>query len=97
MKKKLGFKARDPLGEIRPGILRRIPVSMSQMVGWRPRWQTGVIWGPFGFRAWLAHPVCGGRAAASGRRAVAPTLTPQVCTHPHKIAIPLLGGDNGPE
>ena len=49
--KKLGFRPRDPHGEIRAGILRRIPVSRSQMVGWRPIWwQKGVNWGP-----WLAH------------------------------------------
>ena len=29
---------------------------------------------------------------AGGGRAVAPTLTPLVSTHPRKIAIPLLGG-----
>ena len=32
------------------------------------------------------------RAAGAGRRAVAPTQTPLVSTHPPKIAIPLLGG-----
>ena len=35
----------------------------------------------------------GGRRAAGGR-AVAPTPTSLVSTHPPKIAIPLLGGDN---
>ena len=35
---------------------------------------------------------CGCRAG--GRRAVAPTQTPLVSTHPPKIAIPLLGGKN---
>ena len=34
---------------------------------------------------------CGCRAAGGGR-AVAPTQTPLVSTHPPKIAIPLLGG-----
>ena len=33
--------------------------------------------------------------ADGGRRAVAPTLTPLVSTHPPKIAIPLLGGIRG--
>ena len=66
---KLGFRARDPHDEIRAGILRRIPVSMSQMVGWRPiSWQKGVLWGPLGFWA-PAHP---GRAAG-GRANSAPT------------------------
>merc|ERR1711995_232387 len=88
--KKLGFRPRDPHGEIRAGILCRIPVLKSQMVGWRPIWwQKGVIWGPLGFRAQPAHPA-GGRAA--GGRAVAPTLIPLVSTHPPKIAIPLPGG-----
>ena len=32
------------------------------------------------------------RAAGAGGRAVAPTQTPLVSTHPPKIAIPLLGG-----
>ena len=55
--KKLGFRPRDPHGEIRAGILSRIPVLKSRMVGWRPVWwQKGVIWGPLGFRAALAHP-----------------------------------------
>ena len=54
--KKLGFGPRDPHGEIRAGILCRIPVLKSQMVGWRPIWwQKGVIWGPLGFRAQPAH------------------------------------------
>ena len=42
----------------------------------------------------LASTPCG-RQAAGGRRAVAPTLTPLVSTHPPKIAIPLLGGTSG--
>ena len=89
-KKKLGFGPRDPHGEIRAGILCRIPVLKSQMVGWRPIWwQKGVTWGPLGFRAQPAH--LGGRAAG-GRRAVTPTPTPLVFTPPPKIAIPLLGG-----
>merc|ERR1712138_6324 len=55
--KKLAFRPRDPHGEIRAGILCRIPVLKSQMVGWRPIWwQKGVIWGPLGFRAQPAHP-----------------------------------------
>ena len=58
--KKLGFRPWDPHGEIRAGILRRIPVSRSQMVGWRPIWwQKGVTWGPLGFRARPAHPAGG--------------------------------------
>ena len=38
--------------------------------------------------------LCGNHTepAGGGRRAVAPTLTPLVSTHPPKIAIPLLGG-----
>ena len=55
--KKLGFRTRGPHGEIRAGILSRIPVLKSQMVGWRPIWwQKGVTWGPLGFWAQLAHP-----------------------------------------
>ena len=82
---KLGFRPRDPHGEIRAGILRRIPVLKSQMVGWRPIWwQKGVTWGPLAFQAQPAHPACG--------RAVAPTLTPLVSTRPPKFAILLLGG-----
>ena len=54
--KKLGFRPRDPHGEIRTGILSRIPVLKSQMVGWRPIWwRKGVIWDPVGFRAQPAH------------------------------------------
>ena len=54
--KKFGFRPQDPHGEIGAGILCRIPVSKSQMVGWRPIWwQKGVIWGPLGFRAQPAH------------------------------------------
>ena len=34
-----------------------------------------------------------GPLRAGGRRAVAPTRTPLVSTHPPKIAIPLLGGN----
>ena len=42
--KKLGFGPQDPHGEIRAGIMCRIPVLKSQMVGWRPIWwQKGVI------------------------------------------------------
>ena len=42
--KKLGFRPRDPHGEIWAGILRRILVSRSKIVGWRPIWwQNGVI------------------------------------------------------
>ena len=52
----LGFRPWDPHGEIRAGILCRIPVLKSQMVGWRPIWwQKGVTWGPLGFRAQPAH------------------------------------------
>ena len=44
MNKKLGFRPRDRQGQIRAGILRRIPVPVSQMVGWRPIWwQKGMI------------------------------------------------------
>ena len=54
--KKLRFRPRDPRNEIRAGILCRIPVLKSQMVGWRPIWwQKSVTRGPLGFRAWLAH------------------------------------------
>ena len=54
---KLGFRPRDPHGEIRAGILRILPPEMSKTVGWRPIWwQKGVILGPLGFRARLAHP-----------------------------------------
>ena len=57
VKKKLGFRPRDPYGEIRAGILRILPPEMSKTVGWRPIWwQKGVTWGPLGFRAQLAHP-----------------------------------------
>ena len=38
----------------------------------------------------------GGGGRAGGRRAVAPTPTPLVSTHPPKIAIPLLGGTRKP-
>ena len=38
VKKKCGFRPRDPHGEIRAGILCRIPVLKSQMMGWRPIW-----------------------------------------------------------
>ena len=98
MNNKLGFHPRDPHSEILAGILRRIPVLMSQMVGWRSIWsQKGVIWGPFGFRAQPAHlgGRAGGRQAVGGGWAVAPTLTPLVSTHPPKIAVPLLGGQWG--
>ena len=67
IKNKLGFRPRDPHGEIRAGILRRIPVSMSQMVPWRPIWwQKGATWGPLGFWAQPGHPWSGvaGRPAA---------------------------------
>ena len=54
---KLGFRPRDHHGEIQAGILRGIPVSMSQMVRWRPIWwQRCVIWSPLGFRARTALP-----------------------------------------
>ena len=40
---------------------------------------------------WKSHRACGRRApGGGGRRAVAPTQTPLVSTHPPKIAIPLL-------
>ena len=38
VKKKLRLRGWDPPGEIRAEILRRIPVRMSKMVGWRPDW-----------------------------------------------------------
>ena len=41
-----------------------------------------------------ASTPCG--RAAGGGRAVAPTLTPLVSTHPPKIAIPVLGGSSAP-
>ena len=42
-------------------------------------------------------PSLGPGPCAGGRRAVAPTQTPLVSTHPPKIAIPLLGGmSHGP-
>ena len=86
--KKLGFRPRDPHGEIRAGILRILPPEMSKTVGWRPIWwQKGVIWGPLGFRARPAHP------AGGGGRAVAPTLTPLVSTHPPKNCYPPAGGN----
>ena len=68
VKKKLGFGPRDPHGEIRAGILCRIPVLKSQMVPRRPIWwRKGVTWGPLGFRAQPAHPwaAVAGRPAAS--------------------------------
>ena len=47
--KKIGIQAPGPHGEIRAGILFRIPGLKSQMVGWRPIWwQKGVTWGPLG-------------------------------------------------
>ena len=36
--KKLGFRPRDPHGEIRARILRILPPEMSKTVGWRPIW-----------------------------------------------------------
>ena len=70
--KKLGVRPRDPHGQIRAGILCRIPVLKSQMVGWRPIWwQKGVIWGPLGFRAALAHPWAQG-GGVGGSQALKP-------------------------
>ena len=82
----MGFRPRDPHGEIRAGILSRIPVLRSQMVGWRPIWwQKGVTWGPLGFRARPAHPAHGtefyGKSAAADPSTESakkgPTLEPQ--------------------
>ena len=57
VEKKLSSRGRDLSGEIRAEILHRTPLRMSKTVGWRPDWcQKGVIWGPLGFRAALAHP-----------------------------------------
>ena len=79
VKKKLRLRGRDPPSQNRAAILRLGAVSMSKMVARRPIWwQKGVIWGPLGFRAQLAHPCAGG----GGRRAVAPTLTPLVSLPP---------------
>ena len=55
--KKLRLRGRDPPSQNRAAILRLGAVSMSKMVARRPIWwQKGVIWGPLGFRAALAHP-----------------------------------------
>ena len=89
MEKRSGFGPRDPHGEIRAGILCRIPVLKSQMVGWRPIWwQKGVTWGPLGFRAWPAHPAGGRRAGGRSRQ-----LRPHWCppTHPRLLS-PCRGG-----
>ena len=57
VQKKLSLRGWDLSGEIRAEILHRTPLRMSKTVGWRPDWyQKGVIWGPLGFRAALAHP-----------------------------------------
>ena len=57
VKKKLRLRGWDLSGEIRAEILRNFPPGMSKTVGWRPNWcQKGVMLGPLGFRAWLAHP-----------------------------------------
>ena len=96
VKKKLRLRGRDPPSQNRTAILRLGAVSMSKMVARRPIWwQKGVIWGPLGFRAQLAHPCAGG---GRRRRAVAPTLTPLVSTptHPHthtQDCYPPAGGD----
>ena len=56
VEKKLRLRGWDLSGEIRAEILRISPLRMSKMVGWRPIWcQKGVIFGPMGFRAQLAH------------------------------------------
>ena len=55
--KKMSLRGWDLSGEIRAEIPHRTPLRMCKMVGWRPDWcQKGVIWGPLGFRAALAHP-----------------------------------------
>ena len=59
VKKTIEIEGVGPIvsGEIRAEILRRSPLRMSKMVGWRPIWcQKGMILGPLGFRARLAHP-----------------------------------------
>ena len=76
---KNGSRPRDPHGEIRAGILCRILVLKSKMVGWRPIWwQKGEIRCPLGFRAQPAYL----RGRAAGGRAVARTLTPLAFTPP---------------
>ena len=87
--KKLGFGPRDPHGEIRAGILCRIPVLKSQMVGWRPVWwRKGVTWGPLGFRTQPAHP-------AGGRRADGRANSDPTGVHPPtQDCYPPAGGDN---
>ena len=57
VEKKLRLRGWHLSGEIRAEILHRTPLRMCKTVGWRPDWyQKGVIWGPLGFRAALAHP-----------------------------------------
>ena len=90
MNKKLGFRPRDPHGENRAGILRRIPVVPNggmaiHLVAKRCDLESLGVPGP------ASTPWAGGGRAGGGR-AVAPTLTPLVSAHPPKIAIPLLGG-----
>ena len=51
----------------------------------------GLVWQSHNVPVWQSHRACGCRRAGGGR-AVAPTQTPLVSTHPPKIAIPLLGG-----
>ena len=68
MNKNLVFRPRDPHGEIRAGILRRIPAPVPQMVGWRLIWwQKGWTCGPLGFRPQLAH-ICLARRKGYGKR-----------------------------
>ena len=65
---------------------------MSFCAAQRQRWlaATALVWQSHNVPVWQSHRACG--RARGRRRAVAPTLTPLVSTHPPKIAIPLLGG-----
>ena len=66
VKKKLRLRGWDLSGEIRAEILRSFPPGSCKTVGWRPNWcQKGVILGPLGFRAQLAH-LWGPRGAMRG-------------------------------
>ena len=67
-KKKLRLRGLDLSGEIRAEILRSFPLGSCKTVGWRPIWcQKGVILGPLGFRARLAHPNQPSRIQARSR------------------------------
>ena len=57
VKQKLRLRGWDLSGEIHAEILRSFPPGSCKTVGWRPNWcQKGVILGPLGFPAQLAHP-----------------------------------------